>query len=78
MPALKSSPTLRWDRPETDGKEMLAIEQRVYRQLVGKLSWIDRADLRCAMVEASSSHGCSSDTDTSDQSCGTSVETLES
>ena len=32
-------------------KEMSASEQRVYRQLVGKLLWIDRADLRCAIAD---------------------------
>ena len=37
MSALKSSPTLRWERRETDEKEMPASEQRVYLQLVGKL-----------------------------------------
>ena len=40
MSALKSSPTLRWERRET-----VANEQRVYRQLVGQLLWIDRTDL---------------------------------
>ena len=58
MSALKSSPTLRWERRET-----VANEQRVYRQLVGQLLWIDRTDLRCAMVKASSSLGRASDTD---------------
>ena len=48
MSAHKSSPTLRVERREKDEKEMSASEQRVYRQLVGKLLWIDRADLRCA------------------------------
>ena len=61
--ALKSSPTLRWERQEQHEKEMPASEQRVYRQLVGKLLWIDRADLRCAMGEASSSLERASDTD---------------
>ena len=46
MSALKSSPTLRWKRRETDEKELPASEQRVYRQLVGKLlenfcGWIE-------------------------------------
>ena len=46
MSALKSSPTLRWERRETDEKDMPASEQRVYRQLVGKLlenccGWIE-------------------------------------
>ena len=63
MSALKSSPTLRWERRETDEQDMLASEQRVYRQLVGKLLWIDLADLRCAMEKASSSVGRASDTD---------------
>ena len=49
MSALKRSPTLRRERLEKDEKEMPASEQRVYRQLVGKLLWIDRADLHCAM-----------------------------
>ena len=62
MSALKSSPTLRWECRETDEREMLASEQRVFRQLVGKVLWIDRADLRCAM-EKSSSLGRASDTD---------------
>ena len=62
MSALQSSPTLRWERREKDEKEKLASEQRVYRQLVGKLLWIDRADLRCAMGKASSSLGRASDT----------------
>ena len=35
MSALKSALTLRWERRETDEKEMVASEQRVYRQLVG-------------------------------------------
>ena len=63
MSALKCSPTLRWDRRETDEKEMPASEQRVYRQLVGKLLWVDRADLHCAMGKASSTLGRASDTD---------------
>ena len=63
MSALESSPTLRWERRENDEKEMPASEQRVYRQQVGKLFWIDRADLRCAMGKASSSLGRASDTD---------------
>ena len=37
MSALTRTPTLRWERRGTDEKEMLASEQRVYRQLVGKL-----------------------------------------
>ena len=53
MSALKNSPTLRWEHRETDEKEMPASERGVYRQLAGKLLRIDRADLRCAMVEAS-------------------------
>ena len=61
MSALNSSPTLRWERCETDEKAMLASKQRVYRQLVGQLLWIDRADLRCAMGKASSSLGRASD-----------------
>ena len=61
MSALKSS--LRWERRERDEKEMPASERRVYRQLVGKLLWIDRADLRCAMEKASSSLGRARDTD---------------
>ena len=44
MSALRSSPTLRWERREKDEKEMPASEQRAYRQLVGTLPWIDRAD----------------------------------
>ena len=63
MSALKSSPTLRWEHRKTDEKEMPASEQRVYRQLVRKLLWIDRADFRCAMGKASSSLGRASDTD---------------
>ena len=43
---------------------MLESERRVYRQLVGKLLWIDRADLRCVMEKASPSLGRASDTDT--------------
>ena len=46
MTALKSTPTLRWERRETDEEELPANQQKVHRQLVGKLSWIDRADLR--------------------------------
>ena len=46
MSALKGSPTLRWEHRETDEKGD-ARKQRVYRQLVGKLLWIDRADFRC-------------------------------
>ena len=41
---------------------MPAGEQRVHRQLAGKL-WIDRVDLRCAMEKASSSLGGASTTD---------------
>ena len=63
MSALKSSPTLRWERRKKSEKEMPASEQRVYRQLVGNLLWIDRADLRCAMEKTSSSLGRASDTD---------------
>ena len=51
-----SALTHRWER-ETDDKEMPAREQRVYRQLVGKLLWIDRADLRCSLGKTSSSLG---------------------
>ena len=57
---------------------MPASEERVYRQLVGKLLWIDRA---CTMVKASPSLGRASDTDMEyikNQSCDASVETLES
>ena len=46
--ALHSSPPLRCEHE----KEMPASEPKVYRQLVGKLSWIDRADLRCALEKA--------------------------
>ena len=35
----------------------------VHGQLVGKLIWIDWADMRCAMVKASSGFGRASDTD---------------
>ena len=63
MSAHKSSPTLRWERREANEKEMPANEQRVYRQLVGKSFWIDRADLRRAMGKASSSFGRASDVD---------------
>ena len=63
MSALKSTPTLRWERREKDEKEMLASEESVYRQLLGKLLWIDRAELRCAMGKASSSLGRASDAD---------------
>ena len=42
---------------------MPASEERVYRQLVGKLFWIDRVDRRCAMGKASSSLGSANDTD---------------
>ena len=63
MTALKSSPTLRWERRETDEQGWPASEQKVYRQLVGKLLWIDRVDLRCAIGKASSSLGRASDTD---------------
>ena len=80
MSALKSSPTLKWEPRETDEKEMPANEQRIYRQLVWKLLWIDRVNLRCAM-KASSSLGDVRATLTweiSSQSCDTSVETLES
>ena len=58
MSALKSSPTLRWERRVSDENEMPASEQRVYRQLVGKLFCIDRT-----AGEASSSLGRASDTD---------------
>ena len=44
-------------------KEMPTSEQRVHQQLVGKQSWVDRADLRCAMGKASSSLGRATDTD---------------
>ena len=57
MSALKSSPTLRWERRETDEEAMLTRKQRVWHQLVGHLLWIHRADLRCAMGKASSSLG---------------------
>ena len=63
MSALKSTPTLRWERRETDEKEMLGSEQRVFRQLVGQLLWMNRADLRCATGQASSSLGRASDID---------------
>ena len=48
---------------ERDEKETLASEQGAHRQLVGKLLWIDRADLPCAVGKASSSLGRASDTD---------------
>ena len=63
MYALKSSKTLRWERRETYEQEPPPSEQRVYRQLVGELFWVDRVDLRCAMEKASSSLGRASDTD---------------
>ena len=63
MSALKSTPTLRWERRETDEEAQPANEQKVYHQLVGKLLWIDRADSRCAKGNASSSLGRASDTD---------------
>ena len=50
MSALKISPTLLWERQEKDDKEMLASEQRVYRQLVGKLL----AQVRAPFFAASS------------------------
>ena len=46
---------LRRERRANDEEELPQSEQRVYRQLVGKLLWIDRADMRCAMRKASSS-----------------------
>ena len=61
--ALKSSPTLRWERREKDEKEMPASEQGVYRQLVGNLLWIDRADLRCAVEKALTSPARASNSD---------------
>ena len=38
--ALKSASTLLWERREVDEKEMPAV---------GKLLWVDRTDLRCAI-----------------------------
>ena len=64
MTALKISPSLRGERRETEEQEMPASEQRVYRQLDGKMLSIDRVDLRCAMGKAPSSLGRASDTDT--------------
>ena len=61
--ALQSSQILRWERRETGKQELPASEQRVYRELVGKLLLIDRVDLHCAMGKASSSLGRASDTD---------------
>ena len=49
MSALKNSPTLRRERRVTDEKEMLASEPRFHRPIVGRLVWIDRADMRCAL-----------------------------
>ena len=66
MSAPKSTPNLRWERREVDEQEMLASDQRVYRQLVGKLLWIDRDALRCAMGKASSSLRGARDTDMRD------------
>ena len=63
MSEFKSSPTLRSERREKDEKEMPASERRVHRQLVGRLLWIDRAELPCAVGKASSSLGRASDTD---------------
>ena len=63
MSVLKCTPTVRWERRETDEEELPASEQKVYRQLVGKLLWIDRADVRSAIGKASSSPGRASDTD---------------
>ena len=62
-------------RPErsSDEDELPQSEPRMYRQLVGKLLWIDRANLRCAMSRGSSSLGRASETDmkkTSKQSLG--------
>ena len=66
VPALKSSPTLRWERRATHEQELPASEQGVHRQLVGHLLWIDRADLRCAMERATCNLGRASDTDLRD------------
>ena len=63
MPALKSATGLRCRR-ENDEEELPQSEQRLYRQLFGKLLWIDRVALRCAMGKASSSRGRASETDT--------------
>ena len=62
MSTLKSTPKLRWERRETFD-ELPANEQKVYRQLVEKLLWIDRAGLRSALGKASSVLGRASDTD---------------
>ena len=61
--ALEKSLALRWERREKNENDMPPNEHRVHRQLVGTLSWIDRAaDLRCAMGKTSSSIGRASDT----------------
>ena len=52
MTALKSSQTLRWECRETDKQELLAREERVYRQLVGKLLWIDSVHEKCPVNSA--------------------------
>ena len=49
MSALKTSPTLRKERREKDGKEMAASEQRVCRQLVGNCCGL--TELTCAVLD---------------------------
>ena len=63
MIALKSSTGSIWERRENDKEELPQSEQRVCRQLVGKLLWIDGVHLRCAVSEASSNLGRASETD---------------
>ena len=63
MTVIKSSTGLRWEHRENDEEELPQSEHRVHRQLVGKLLWIDRTDLHCAMSKASSSLGRASGRD---------------
>ena len=63
MIALKSSTGSIWERRENDKEELPQSEQRVCRQLVGKLLWIYGVHLRCAVSEASSNLGRASETD---------------
>ena len=62
MIALKSLIGLRWERREKDEEELPQSDQRVRRQLDGKLLWIDGVHLRCAVSEAASNLGRASET----------------
>ena len=54
---------LRWERGENDSIKLPDADHKMYRQLLAKLLWLGRADLRCALGRALTSLGRASETD---------------